>query len=437
MLTLNIVVTAIFTLFIFSSLLDAFSDDVLTAHSAESSFISSRLVSGIANRLSRTPVADLYSVAQSINEDYGLSVKLEQASEYALSKDLLLKLSSAEGLALETENETFILKSIANHPNLVLRIPTARPAESPRRRDLLLTISFYVGLGLVMMLWTLPLIKRLSALTDVAQKFGAGDLSSRIKVSKYSYIKELENRFNKMASQVEHLLEENKLLASALSHDIRTPLACFRFGLHASLEEDDVQKKNNYLHRMNNDLTNMENMLAAFLEFAKMERYSLELQFENTNFADFLSTIVNDMTTLAKRRNKHLYLVLDSKTISVKIDKVWMYRAIANLISNALDYSETKVEVTLRIRSQGSISCIISDDGAGIADADRHRVFDAFVRLDTSRKRNGSNYGLGLAIVKRVCEWHDFDIQLLKSDEKEELPSGASFELSTEIFSEM
>ena len=84
-------------------------------------------------------------------------------------------------------------------------------------------------------LWALitPLAKRLTVLNEAAQRFAKGDLKSRIHLSHFTYIKDVELTFNRMASQIENS-DENKLMASSLSHDIRTPIACLRFGLEAA-----------------------------------------------------------------------------------------------------------------------------------------------------------------------------------------------------------
>ena len=66
--------------------------------------------------------------------------------------------------------------------------------------------------------------------------------------------------------------------------------------------------------------------------------------------------------------------------------------------------------------------CYILDDGPGIPDSELEKVFDAFVRLDQSRKRNGKNFGLGLAIVKRVTDWHDFSVALMNKSDIADLP---------------
>ena len=91
-----------------------------------------------------------------------------------------------------------------------------------------------------------PLAKRLSVLNEAAKQFASGNTQARINASHFTYIRDVELTFNRMASQIEKLVAENKLMASSLSHDIRTPIACLRFGLDAALDTHDEKKIKTY-----------------------------------------------------------------------------------------------------------------------------------------------------------------------------------------------
>ena len=84
----------------------------------------------------------------------------------------------------------------------------------------------------------------------------------------------------------------------------------------------------------------------------------------------------------------------------------YIHRAIQNLVSNACRYANSRVEVRVRI---GHDNCRIDveDDGPGVPEDQRERVFTAFARLDDSRTRSSGGYGLGLSIVRRIMHWHN------------------------------
>ena len=81
-----------------------------------------------------------------------------------------------------------------------------------------------------------------------------------------------------MAGKIENLVADNKILVRSLSHDIRTPMSCLRFGIEAALDSKSIDKKNSYLTRMDNELTLMEEMTSLFLDYASMERQALNLK---------------------------------------------------------------------------------------------------------------------------------------------------------------
>ena len=413
---INIVLTITLSLFGFGWLIDKFASGS-SQHDTKTTQLQTNVLNGIVSQLSLLSEEEIIHGLASLKNQFALDLSLENAEDYAFNDVLSSKLHQ-DGLSLSSELSIFVLRSIPNHPKYLLKLSLAEKPTENNYLDLILTLLLYFGLSLVVVLWMLPLIKRLSFLEKVAIDFGSGNLKARVQSGQYSQIKLLEISFNKMASQIEQLIEENRLLANSLSHDLRTPLACFRFGLDASLNETDISRKNHYIKRMENDLENMEKMLNAFLDYASMERMSLDMDYRTHNLSDFMKSLVNDISPLAIKSNKQISLISECADAVVEYDSVWMYRAFSNLLSNAIEYANQHVTIILtrehgQANSPSKLVCYICDDGLGIPDEQLSSVFQAFVRLDSSRKRNSNNFGLGLAIVQRVVEWHNFEISFL------------------------
>ncbi|AFT94863.1 sensor histidine kinase [Alteromonas macleodii str. 'Balearic Sea AD45'] len=421
-LIIHIVLTVTLSLFAFGWLIDEFVYHS-TSQNNEQSISENVLLDGFINLLNEVPNEQLKSTVAKLSQQFDTDLVLVSIDDFAFDKDIFIKLETTS-IQLASENELFQLKRLANHPDYLLKLTVTNSVEQGRELELFLTLLLYFGVSIAVVLWMSPLIQRLKKLTHFANEFGKGNLSVRVKPAKYSQINVLENSFNKMASQIEHLIEENRLLANSLSHDLRTPVACFRFALDASISESDIDKKNGYLRRMEQDVDNIEGMLNAFLDYASMERKGMQLELRATDVHDFLEAIVNDLKPIAK--NKGITLRLNS-VISDKhstFDNSWMYRVYVNLITNAISYAKSDVTVNLfnsveQISGHKKINCIICDDGPGIPEQDLKKVFEAFVRLDSSRKRNGENFGLGLAIVQRVVDWHGFQIGFLSKGDLE------------------
>jgi signal transduction histidine kinase len=424
-LIFNIVLTVTLSLFGFGWLIDQYIYDSLNDKEMNIQ-PQNEMFNGFINHLDDTPRQQLKITVDDLAEQFKVNLSLENREDFALEDRVLAELDSI-GLQVASDAEEYLLRSIPNHPNVLLKLTTEIDVEQDRQLDVILTLLLYFGVSIAVVLWMLPLIRRLTKLTDVANKFGKGDLSARVIPAKYSQINVLENSFNKMASQIEHLIEENRLLANSLSHDLRTPVSCFRFGLDASLGESNVDKKDEYLIRMEKDLENIEGMLNAFLDYASMERKGMHLDFHKTNLNDFVGALVKDLGPIAMQKDKQLTFSSEIRSPKVNIDNVWVYRAFSNLITNAISFATTRVSVFLTVeydvaRKESCAVCYILDDGPGIPDSELEKVFDAFVRLDQSRKRNGKNFGLGLAIVKRVTDWHDFSVALMNKSDIADLP---------------
>lgn len=90
---------------------------------------------------------------------------------------------------------------------------------------------------------------------------------------------------------------------------------------------------------------------------------------------------------------------------AVDAERRYLQRAVINLVSNALRHASTRVRVTTLVQS-GRCRVMVEDDGPGIPEAYRERIFTPFLRLDDSRTRSSGGYGLGLSIVRRVIYWH-------------------------------
>jgi two-component system sensor kinase ParS len=98
----------------------------------------------------------------------------------------------------------------------------------------------------------------------------------------------------------------------------------------------------------------------------------------------------------------------------VELHPRYMSRALLNLVQNAVRYASQRVDIELKATAAG-YELLVDDDGGGIAEADRERVFEPFIRLDESRDRGTGGAGLGLAIVKRVAANHGGTIEIQDS----------------------
>lgn len=401
---LSVLFTVVGSLILIGWILDLIAENELQYEPVSELQIYERIVDGIAKQLNITPEQDLDDLTEQLASQFDLALSIEPLANLALPAQLNTELGQSGKLLLQTSDTALLFKTLSNHPDMLLQMQIAQLRPVNENLEIALTLALYIGVGISLALWLVPLTTRLSLLTRAAEDFGAGKLEKRIVPSKFSYIQDLELNFNRMAAQIETLVADNKLLAESLSHDLRTPVSCLRFGIEAAMDTHDVDKKSHYLERVEDELTRLESMLDAFLSYASMERKAQALLLEEVNLKDIVESCAIELEPLAAQNNINLERKVLCKSL-VKIDPHWIQRAVTNLLSNAIDYAQEKVLIVLNEHSN-KLTIEVHDDGPGVPHEKWDSIFSPFVTAEGSRNRQSNSYGLGLAIVSRVVHWH-------------------------------
>ncbi|MBL4764193.1 MAG: ATP-binding protein [Colwellia sp.] len=431
-LYLSIIFTVLGSLFFIGWGLDKLAEHAGSGQQAnqenQRTLLYRQLAQGLTQQLNKQPEKSLTDSVRQFQQQYKINSQLVLSDDVALPAALLTQLADNGGLLLASKNDQYLLKKLEQHPSYLLQIHFPLEQEESHPFNFILTAALYLSICGILILWVLPLSRRLFLLNNAAAKIGEGQINVRIAPSRFSYIKMLEKSFNNMASQIEKLVADNKILARSLSHDIRTPIACLRFGLEAALDSKTLEKKNSYLIRMDSELTNMEEMTSAFLEYASMERQALHLKKQTTDVNALINSAINDCQILAKQKDIKVKLTSTNPSISYSLDYHWCYRALVNLISNAIGYANKQILLSVAI-TNNQLIITIEDDGKGIASDKLDVIFTPFVKLDPARSREQGHFGLGLAICAKVVDWHQGTIT---TSNNERLP-GACFTLKFPI----
>lgn len=349
------------------------------------------------------------------NSDYQLTI--DSIDNLLLPAALMEKFVNRQPLVLETKAHIEINFYLPNHDQkLKLTAPITHAVNQSRIIAYVFTGLFYVMLLLLMTLWLYPLAKRLLALRKVAKDFGEGQLDQRIELGSVSYIRDLEFEFNRMAQRIEDLVSDVKLLSSAVSHDLRTPLASIRFGIDTLQEEEAPELRKRFEQRISKDVDDMIDLVETLLNFARLDQAMLTL---NKSTVDLVS-LINQIFDAKHSDGKSM--TLNNKTednfqtpVNVNADKRYLLMMLNNLIQNALQYSTSQVHVTLKQTTHDSV-IIIADDGIGIPDTERENMMKPFIRGDKTRG-SVKGFGIGLAIVNRILHWHGGRLEI-GSDER-------------------
>lgn len=398
---LSLLASALLSIVVLGWLIDAFSQ---STHNSEDEFaLQSKLLMGFSKQIAAQAEQQRADYTALLAEQFSLGLSYRATQSLALPPSLLEQINAKGGLTLQDQEGFYLLYSNESLAPFHLKLRLDKPHEQDQQNDMLLTLLFYAGLCVFMGFIIAPLAKRLGVVNEAAKKFANGDLHARIRVSHFTYIKDVELTFNRMASQIEKLLDENKLMATSLSHDIRTPIACLRFGLDAALDSPNEEKREHYLHRMEADLDQMESMLKSYLTFATLEQKANQLTYSNTELTSYLNTLAQQLEPKLLQRQLDLQIICDNSQIHA--DLHWLARAITNLLSNACDFAKQKIILSAYSTEQ-TLVITVEDDGPGIAQKNWHKVFNPFFQEQTHRNRADKSYGLGLAIVAKVVDWH-------------------------------
>jgi two-component system OmpR family sensor kinase len=235
-------------------------------------------------------------------------------------------------------------------------------------------------------------------------RFGDRNWSFDNRIATRSPVYPLAEAFRRMAARIDGLIGSHKDMSNALSHEIKTPLARMRFEIELARVAADREALQRHLDHLNTDVTELNSFVTATLEYAVLERAEMSLNIAPHDF----TTIVPAVTESVKRGARaglNIQYEVDRDAKTVVCDVHLMETVLRNLLYNAIRHANRQIRVTFAVVAQQRYRLCVEDDGPGIAEADRERVFGSFVQLGRPTGEK-TGFGLGLAIVKRIVEWH-------------------------------
>jgi two-component system OmpR family sensor kinase len=263
-------------------------------------------------------------------------------------------------------------------------------------RYLIVALALLIPIGF----WSRSHWKGLQVLMRVADKFGAGQLKVRAQMQPGDSIYPLAERINHMADRIETLLESQRSLLHSVSHEIRTPIARLEFAfelLHDTVQDNVLEKR---IGSMQGDLTELKSLVNELLGMARMDS-DQPLRYETFDVTETLRACANTLPPSAVS----LDVAVPDAMGSYYGDARLLQRATGNLLRNAQKYANARVALSAT-RKLGGVTIMVDDDGPGIPDSEREKVFEPFYRLDRSRDRNTGGFGLGLSIASKAISLH-------------------------------
>jgi len=348
-------------------------------------------------------------VQQWQDEIYSLS--LVDSKSLTLPLPLFNRVKQGTPLLLETSHHlTFHYYITSSDQLLLLKSPLLMLSPKAKPQNYFFTLLFYFALVLLILLWIYPLIKQLLGLRAAAKSFGEGKLQQRITLSSFSYIRDIEVEFNQMAQRIEDLIGDVKLLSSAVSHDLRTPLARIRFGIDTLQEEDDPILRRQFEQKISENVDEMTSLVETLLSYARLDQAMVEM---NKTDCDFLALVENWIRTKGSD-NMNITLIKPKNNCCVYADSAYLNILVKNLMENALNYGKNQIEIQLKAQTH-TVVMIVEDDGEGVNSNIKMDILKPFVR-GKHQQNQVKGHGIGLAIVKRVIDWHKGSVEIGDSE---------------------
>ena len=259
---------------------------------------------------------------------------------------------------------------------------------------------FLISLGVYALIF--PLERKLQLIQSGITKVREGKLNTKVKVVGEDEIAHLAATFNSMTEHIRRLIESQRELTRAVSHELRTPVARIRFAVDMLADTDDYDDRMSQRDYIDQDIESLNGLIDEILTYAKLEEGSPKMDWEDVDLQELVSQIVRETNALGKSVTVKVGKV--QKGAFAQADRRYLHRVLQNLAGNATRYAESTIIISAGLeKNEAFIS--VEDDGQGIPEKDREKVFIPFARLDDSRTRASGGYGLGLSIVSRIAFW--------------------------------
>jgi two-component system sensor histidine kinase MtrB len=292
--------------------------------------------------------------------------------------------------------------------------------------DLLRRLLLLTGLALILMITLITslvvrqIVRPVREAARIAEGFTAGDLTQRMRIKGKDEIARLGNAFNEMAfslqnqiTRLENLSRVQQRFVSDVSHELRTPLTTLRMAsevIHATRDQFDPNIARS-AELLVAQIDRFERLLEDLLEVSRFDAEAAVLESVEFDVVLLATRCISDLSLVAKERATTIDLVHPDEPVLIHADIRRVERILRNLLTNAIEYSDSKPISVRIVASEDEVAVGVRDYGVGLEEASTYRVFDRFWRADPSRARVRGGTGLGLSIALEDARLHNGELE--------------------------
>lgn len=292
---------------------------------------------------------------------------------------------------------------------------------STRTSLIVFSVLIVLLIGMLSLAMSYIITSPLEEFRAVAREISKGDFSKRVNVKGHNEMAQMAETLNYMCDELGLLEEKRRNFVSDASHELKTPMAGIKLICDSlvSAENLDPAMVKEFLTDMSDEVDRLTRIVERLLVLTRLDAGNAEFKPEETDIRMLIGQVVKKLTPIANSKDIVMYIDYHDKEFEpILLDYDKMYEAIYNISDNAIKYSPEGGFVHIDVTSDAAYLTIqIEDNGPGIPETERDRIFERFYRLDDSRARDTGGTGLGLAITKEAVNMHGGTISVSSASE--------------------
>lgn len=277
----------------------------------------------------------------------------------------------------------------------------------------------------------------LQKLTSEVSQIQAQNLSTQLAVpNSKDEIAQLTSSFNEMLTRLDNAFSTQKQFSANAAHELRTPLAVLQTNLEVfeKKQEPEMVEYRQLFTMIKEQTARLSQLVGTLLDMTNLKSVP---RTDHVSLEELVDEVFCDLDPVAEKAgisihfddssSQDLYTdvhtpdasTLNNNILNITGSYVLLYRAVYNLVENAIKYNRPNGSVTVSVREQnGQAMILVKDTGIGISPENQKKIFDPFFRVDKSRSRAMGGAGLGLALVDSIAREHGGSVKVLESNEK-------------------
>ena len=259
----------------------------------------------------------------------------------------------------------------------------------------------------------------LQKLTSEVSQIQAQNLSTQLPVpNSKDEIAQLTSSFNEMLTRLDNAFSTQKQFSANAAHELRTPLAVLQTNLEVfeKKQKPEMIEYRQLFTMIKEQTASLSQLVGTLLDMTNLKSVP---RTDQVSLEELVDEVFCDLDPIAEKAGISIHFN-DSSNQDLHTDVtgsyVLLYRAVYNLVENAIKYNRPHGSVSVSVKQEnGQAMVLVTDTGIGISHENQKKIFDPFFRVDKSRSRAMGGAGLGLALVDSIAKEHRGTVKVLES----------------------